>query len=428
MAAPQPLVGYFRAPTGWRPHSSRGVFGNSGHAPTVGRRQVRRTPPTRSLLHGRTGRAQILAALDDALGHVLLGRLAPGTRVVLLLVADLAVHLEHALVVAQPVVGDRAGERVLRVGVYVHLHHAVVQGGPDLLQQRAGAAVEDQVERLLLAVLRADRLLDLLEDLRAQLHVARLVHAVHVAEGQRGDVAALLAQAERRGGGQAVARGGVQLLVDRPDDAVLLATDDADLDLQDHLRVLADRQQLLGDLQVLVQRHGRAVPHVRLEQRLVALGDALPGDLQQRPDETVELVLRAVVGVQGDVDRVLLRHLVGVRGQRHRAGDHVLDGRAGQVLGTAGGDLDDPVALRLGEAAQRGVEGLRAGDVDGGVRERAGLGAVEHLAVNVRGSDGHRLGSLVVVRVRRLRTALSSPAVSRRRPPYTRPTRALPTR
>ena len=75
--------------------------------------------------------------------------------------------------------------------------------------------------------------------------------------------------------------------------------------------------------------------------------------------------------------------------KRDRAGDHVLDGRAGQVLGAAGRDLDDAVALRLGEALQRRVERLRGRHVDRGVRERAGLGAVEHLGVDLGGSDGH---------------------------------------
>src|SRR4028119_762242 len=44
---------------------------------------------------------------------------------------------------------------------------------------------------------------------------------------------------------------------------------------------------------------------------------------------------------------------------------------------------------RLGEAAQRGVQRLRAGHVDGGVGEAAGLGAVQHLGVDLGGRDGH---------------------------------------
>ena len=148
-------------------------------------------------------------------------------------------------------------------------------------------------------------------------------------------------------------------------------------------------QQLLGDLQVLVERYGGAVPHVRLEERRLTARDPLDGDVEQRPDEAVELVLGAVVGVQRDVDRVVLRDLGGVRRERDRAGDHVLDRRAGEVLRTAGRDLDDAVGARLGEALERGVQGLRRRDVDGRERERARLGGVQHLGVLLGGGDGH---------------------------------------
>ena len=94
------------------------------------------------------GGAQVLAGLDDARGHAGLGGLAPGARVVGLLVADLAVDLQHAVVVREHVVGDRPGEGVLGVGVDVHLDHAVVDRGSRSPPQRAGAAVEDEVERL----------------------------------------------------------------------------------------------------------------------------------------------------------------------------------------------------------------------------------------------------------------------------------------
>ena len=42
---------------------------------------------------------------------------------------------------------DRAGERVLRIGVYVHLDHAVAQGLFDLFFLGAGTTVEHEVER-----------------------------------------------------------------------------------------------------------------------------------------------------------------------------------------------------------------------------------------------------------------------------------------
>ena len=87
------------------------------------------------LLQLGAGRAQVLGGLHDAGGHAGLGRLAVRARVVDLLVADLALDLEHAVVVLEHVVHDRAGERVLGVGVDVHLHDAVVQRLVDLREQ-----------------------------------------------------------------------------------------------------------------------------------------------------------------------------------------------------------------------------------------------------------------------------------------------------
>src|SRR5690606_28250856 len=111
----------------------------------------------------------------------------------------------------------------------------------------------------------ADDRLDLTEDLRTELDRARLVHAVHVAEGQGGEVAALLTGAEGAHGGETVLGGGVELLVDLGHVAVLLATDDADLDLEDRARLLGELEELLGDDEVLLQRDGGAVEHVGLE-------------------------------------------------------------------------------------------------------------------------------------------------------------------
>src|SRR5699024_5304647 len=58
-------------------------------------------PPGRSALGalGLAGRAQVLARLDNALGHGLLRLLQVRARVVDLLVAHVAVDLEHAVVV-----------------------------------------------------------------------------------------------------------------------------------------------------------------------------------------------------------------------------------------------------------------------------------------------------------------------------------------
>src|SRR5215470_6594137 len=150
---------------------------------------------------------EVFASALHACGHGRLGGFAVGARVVGLLVADLAVHPEHAVVVGEHVPRHRPGEGVLGVGVHVHLDHPVGDRLADLLQRRPRPAVEHQVERLFLAVLRADRV------------------------GQ--DVPAPLTEADGLRRGERVRGGAVQLLVDLPDDAVFLAADHADLQFHD---------------------------------------------------------------------------------------------------------------------------------------------------------------------------------------------------
>jgi hypothetical protein len=66
---------------------------------------------------------------------------------------------------------------------------------------------------------------------------------VDVAEGQGGQVAAVLAGTECLDGGQRVFGGGVELLVDFVLNAVFFATDGADFDLEDDLRSSGALQQ-----------------------------------------------------------------------------------------------------------------------------------------------------------------------------------------
>ena len=96
--------------------------------------------------------------------------------------------------------GDGTGERVLGVRVDVHLHDAVVDCRADLLQSRAGSAVKDQIEWSFLADLGADLVLNVLQHLGTEFDRARLVHPMHVAESQRGDVAALVTRTEHLDG------------------------------------------------------------------------------------------------------------------------------------------------------------------------------------------------------------------------------------
>ena len=125
------------------------------------------------------------------------------------------------------------------------------------------------------------------------------------------------------------------------------------------MRVLGLFQQLLGDDQVLVDGNSGAVPHVGLEQRVLAAVHALLGDSQQWTDVLIEHFLLAVVGVQRDIDAVVLRGLVSECGQCLSTLDLVLQCQAGTESGTTGGELDDAVGLGLSKALQSCVNGLR---------------------------------------------------------------------
>ena len=132
-------------------------------------------------------------------------------------------------------------------------------------------------------------------------------------------------------------------------DPVLLAADDADLDLEDRVDGLHPGQQVFGDGEVLVERHGRAVPHVGLEDRVASGAHLGLGGGDERLYEARKGVLGAVVGVQRDRDRVVLRDLRHEAGHGERARSAVLHRVAGEVVGAARGDLDDAVRSRLRE-------------------------------------------------------------------------------
>ena len=118
---------------------------------------------------------------------------------------------------------NRTRKRILSISIDVHLDDAVGHRVGDLLSGRARPTVEDQIERLVLAVLLAALVLDLFEDFRAQLDVTRLVRTVNVAEGQGRRVAALLAQPQSLNGLHRVINSGVQGVVNSAFNAVFFA-------------------------------------------------------------------------------------------------------------------------------------------------------------------------------------------------------------
>src|SRR5690606_9072422 len=153
--------------------------------------------------------------------------------------------------------------------------------------------------------------------------------------------AALLAETQGLHGLVDVSEGRVERVVRAlVGHTVLFATDDADLHLEDGVDRLHTGKELLGDLDVLCEGNGRAVPHVGLEDRVAAGLDLFFGCRDERLDEAGKGILRAVIGVQRDGDRVALGDLCDVAGEGEGAGGASLDRVTGEVVGTAGGDLD----------------------------------------------------------------------------------------
>ena len=130
-----------------------------------------------------------------------------------------------------------------------------------------------------------------------------LVDAVNIAEGGRKEVAAPLAKSQTLSHLERVRRRAVEFGARFPRDAILLASDDADLELHDRVRTPVLWLQLDSDSEILVQWEGGAVPHVRLEQRRLASGHSLLPESQKGSYQSVQLVRRAVVRVEGHRDR-----------------------------------------------------------------------------------------------------------------------------
>ena len=249
--------------------------------------------------------------------------------------------------------------------------------------------VEDGMHRAALHTV-PHALLDLMEQAGAQLDHARLVCAVHIAERERRHVPAALAQSERVGHFDAIFDRGIQLFVDFRAMAVLFAAHRADLDFEHGVRLHGLVEQPARDLDVLVQRHGRTVPHVRLEHRLTAVFDFVDLDVEQRLDPFAQVLLGAVVGVQGHGDvRVFARHLVRERGEGKRTGHTVCHTLAGEIGGAADRHLDDAVRSGVREPLQSRIERLAACHIDRGVRVTAAAGGIEHLGISFRRCNSH---------------------------------------
>ncbi len=204
---------------------------------------------------------------------------------------------------------------------------------------------------------------------------------MHVAERRREQVARALHRVQPPCDLQGVLGRRVELRGGARPDAVLLASHDPGLDLEDQVALPEPFEQLHGDVEVLLERQRAAVEHVAVEQVRLARRPPPLGLLDERHHERVQLVRLAMVGVERHVDRISRRDAVHVFGNRDGAERHVLHAGARRERAAAGRYLDDPVAPAVGQSFQDGVGRGERRHVDGGIGELSLPRAIEHLAV-----------------------------------------------
>ena len=161
------------------------------------------------------------------------------------------------------------------------------------------------------------QLLAFLQHARLQLYMTGFVYAVDVAECRREQVSAA-DRIEPTRHFQRVLGRRVEFRRVISDDIVLFATDGAGLDFEHEIVLSESLEQLLGNIEIFLQRKIAPVEHVTGEKIRPAGGAAPLGFLDEREDEFVELVLETMIGVQRDVNRVTLRGAVNVLGDRDR--------------------------------------------------------------------------------------------------------------
>jgi hypothetical protein len=306
-------------------------------------------------------------------------------------VADLA---GEVVLLVDHVITNTLGVGVLHVSVDVDLDDTVGDGVEELLLGGAGATVEDESDGLVVleALLLLNVLLVLLEELGAELDVARLVDTVDVAEA---------------GGDGEVGGDGVESLVDLVDvlglgvqgvvvdglvvNAVLLATGDTDLHLDPLLHGSNALEVGGGGLDVVVDLLLGKVDHVGAEEGLaVDLEVGLVG--VDHAIEPGEELLGAVVGVKDDGDAVGGSNRTDVVASGNGTSDRgllVLVGHTltGEVSGTAVGELENDGRLGVTGSLERGYDGGGRGHVDGGNGELLLLGVLEESADIVADDD-----------------------------------------
>ena len=283
--------------------------------------------------------------------------------------------------------------------------------------------MEDETERLLAQMMGlGNQRLRIFEDHGAQLHIARRIDSVDVAEARRHREMA--ERRERVVGLQHVFGLGVEIGIADVAfaylmaDAVFLAAGDAEFDFQAHAEWGHALQDAGADFQVLAQRLGRQVEHVGGEQRLAGLLEMFFALFQQAFDPGHQLLV-GMIGVENDADAIFRGQQMNVLRRGGRAQDaravRIGNALAAEEARAAVGHLDDDVRFRLGSGLQHRIDAVGADDIDGGQRVAALFAGRQQLQIFRAGHDAGAQSLCHFVLIFRFAASLTLPPVPRQK-------------
>ena len=151
-------------------------------------------------------------------------------------------------------VDDGAGERILGVGVDVHLDDPIINRLPDLPKSRSRPSMKNQSEACPFSKGFDHGFLSLLQDRRLEFHLAGLINPMYVSKGRRQEVARPFDPAESAPNLEHVFRCGVELFSSASLDPILHPSNDPGLNLKDDFILMAALDQFDGDFEVLLER------------------------------------------------------------------------------------------------------------------------------------------------------------------------------
>src|SRR5208283_3751377 len=183
--------------------------------------------------------------------------------------------------------------------------------------------MKDKVKTCLFPELLHNGVLAVLQDRGLELHVARLVNTVDIAECRSKEIPCALDGIQLSGNLKGVIGRRIEIGSRLTLHAVLLSADNSGFDLEDKIISLEPFQELYRNIEVLLKRQGASIEHMAVEEVRPARRPPPFGLLHERNDQLTELVSLAVVCMKGDIDRIPFRRAMHMFGDRDRPKSHI---------------------------------------------------------------------------------------------------------